>query len=430
MKISNCVYRLYQLWVISLVGMSLYPYKLPSNYKYLGLNVDYFFFIAIFFVINILVISANNPFKIYRQLKGSTLLFIILFLLYGALSCFWVKSLEFWLVSLGMFIFYLTSSLVMGYFFSSSVYYYNKFSKFALRAISIFVVIGILKAFVDSFHTAYLGDYSSVIDYRSSEIMIILGHLPFALSLCINRKRILNYILLSLLIVGVFLTFSRTAMVGVTVTLLIYLFFSIFTFKVFSKRVLAFWLTLAGVLVLVAPVASNTLLGKRIDAISNSLPLLFGSNDDFVIGDGDARRKMILSGPKKIISERPMVGTGLGNYMVVLRQIEDNKWLHARSHNLYLSYMAELGVIGFFLFIMIPISLLLNMVRRMTISRRDSVFFYYKLTLIAQCSVLFSLFIMFIAQEFVTAPYIWYFFGLCLAQYLILRDYCATCSNR
>ncbi len=116
---------------------------------------------------------------------------------------------------------------------------------------------------------------------------------------------------------------------------------------------------------------------------------------------------------------RPWHGSGMGGYLNGIKQLTDDEYLWARSHNFYYSYLAEFGWLGFaplaaFVF-WFPVQALRTMMRMR----------YGKLRMLAAAVFAGSLpiSVMMVAQEFVSAPYIWLHWILLAALLGAVEDY-------
>ncbi|QQR78527.1 MAG: O-antigen ligase family protein [Candidatus Moraniibacteriota bacterium] len=132
------------------------------------------------------------------------------------------------------------------------------------------------------------------------------------------------------------LTFSRGGYIGLLSGWLIFLFLSWKDFSVSMKKGVggALFLSFLAVSLLGQPVLSR-----------------FGSS--FTLADASSTERIVLwQEALGYILDRPLLGTGLGNYIVVARPMLDT---HAPfyAHNLYLDIALEIGILGLMLFLAI-----------------------------------------------------------------------------
>lgn len=76
-----------------------------------------------------------------------------------------------------------------------------------------------------------------------------------------------------------------------------------------------------------------------------------------------AERRMYLSQAEKLIKNRPLLGTGIGNYTSVLNKEEGNRqpaWVNQPVHNGFLLLLAENGILSFLFFAGFLVSLILK----------------------------------------------------------------------
>jgi O-antigen ligase len=143
----------------------------------------------------------------------------------------------------------------------------------------------------------------------------------------------------------------------------------------------------------------NTSISERFGYLSNTIGAL-SSGDNVQSGEQDFDRTMLLAFAFELIQNNPLFGVGIGlaNYQRGLEDIGVNFHRLSKSHNFYVSYLAELGVFGlsilFFAFFRIYRVLKINAFG-------------------AQCFKTAAILLIF--NEYILLPELWYFFGLLLA---------------
>ncbi|MFA6421788.1 MAG: O-antigen ligase family protein [Candidatus Buchananbacteria bacterium] len=174
------------------------------------------------------------------------------------------------------------------------------------------------------------------------------GFMAFALFIAIflylkeskNYKRLLILSGIVFVIVGLFFSFSRSAWLGVIVGIIISLVFT-FKNKTDFKKIAA--VSLSGIIIfcilgfLFYPIISGrVLINNRLEHKSIS------------------ERVLLINESTQIIKSN-IFGVGVGNYTFSLLKIKPGQpgWSYQPVHNIYLLILAEIGVIGFVLYLLI-----------------------------------------------------------------------------
>ena len=225
---------------------------------------------------------------------------------------------------------------------------------------------------------------------------VVLIALLFPLVLHVHQAQ--NKSLLWLIFCGatialcVALTFSRSGLIGLLFGLILY--YGRFTLMGMVKFSLA---ALAIVLFLASGVTERTterllLTGRTISALA--------SGEEIDRSVGDRNRALLVQGAIATAAQHFWLGTGLGmeNYRAGLQRSSPLP-LNSKSHNFYLSYLAELGIIGFMV--------LLGILHRIysylpPLSSRWRAF--------RVCFLVTA--IMMTMNEYILLPELWLFFGL------------------
>lgn len=153
--------------------------------------------------------------------------------------------------------------------------------------------------------------------------------LALALALFSKKRRLVFFIIFSLLFIVLLLTFSRGGYLGAISSLAVFVFFCGRSFSAKAKKFFFASLMVAIVIFLLFgwPVASR----------------LFSSFD---LGEGsNAGRLTIWQDSIEIIKKSPLLGVGLGNYSLSVGLGQDYR-NSVTSHNLYLDILAETGLLG------------------------------------------------------------------------------------
>lgn len=148
-------------------------------------------------------------------------------------------------------------------------------------------------------------------------------------------RRIWHEISMALLILGIFVTFSRVAWIAAACVTLGFLIYTYLRSK--QKR--------AGTIAFVTIVSCATILGVWNDLLFTRLSDIPASKS---YQDRGAYNKQAL----EIFKSWPILGTGPGNYIPIMRQMfHVEPWQYQPPHNAFIFILAELGIIGLLFFI-------------------------------------------------------------------------------
>lgn len=197
-------------------------------------------------------------------------------------------------------------------------------------------------------------------------------------------------------------TFSRSGIIGVVACILLY-------YLRFSLGGLA---KTAAVVLLIVTVAYSGVADKSLQrlerVIVTSQMLIHGESLDNSMNDFN--RVMLLKGAIATATDNFWFGTGLGleNYQKAFHKVSDYGQA-SKAHNFYISYFAELGLMGFSLLMLI---LYLASRKLYPLSSRHKAF---KVSFVAMA-------LMMTMNEYILMPELWFFYGM-LAGLSRARDY-------
>ena len=170
---------------------------------------------------------------------------------------------------------------------------------------------------------------------------------------------------------------------------------SFYAFSVSKRGVLIGSIVLVGIV--------GVYLSGFADAMFDRFASMSTTLSDFQSGrlgadDQDFRRITLFNSAISIIKENFFFGTGVGveNYLNELKRVEPNLPTHyGKSHNFYLSYFAELGLIGFSLLLFLLVGI------------------YRKIRSILAMKISFiTMAIVMLVSEYILLPELWFFFGM------------------
>jgi O-antigen ligase len=152
-----------------------------------------------------------------------------------------------------------------------------------------------------------------------------------------GRGRILLSLIMPILFFGLALTFSRTGVLAMMLSL-----FVVGYWIAREKRIATVLVTLA-ILVLIAAVLPET-FWARVGTIG---PSMEGRRESF------GTRVDLWSMGLQMIRDHPILGVGLGNFATATMRYAHGEYLMSRlvAHNAYMSVVAETGIIGLCLFL-------------------------------------------------------------------------------
>jgi tetratricopeptide (TPR) repeat protein len=177
--------------------------------------------------------------------------------------------------------------------------------------------------------------------------------IPLLLSLFLaTRNLYFKFILLLVIFVSflaIVLTYSRGGWISMLASLM--LFFA-FSFKKIKSHIKPLFIMLAVFMIVTFIILKPANVGKTGQSIKSEL----SSQTRSVSGN---LRTTVWQNAFKILRDNPIFGVGPGAFGSSYYKYQSVPWLYAKyTHNHYLQYMAELGIIGFFLFASIILSAL------------------------------------------------------------------------
>lgn len=355
-----------------------------------------------------------------RLNSGSKLVDISLYgwLLYGTISVLWVKDVLSWAIYMAQWWFYVI--LVFGVTVSNVSR--NKGSLTTLlKAIAYSIGAMSLAGMIRLFLLGYPDSNVMLILNRNASLLLLLPFFPMLLSLYdVFQSKMMFGLILVVSFLSLVFTFSRAAFLGTTAGSLSYLVLSM------NRSNLRKALRYVPVIVLVLFLLTYTVvafvpehymvkLTTRIVSIGNAIVFLEGQSSIV----SDMRRANLVRAGFQIFKENPLLGTGVGmeNYLYYFPYYID-VGKQARTHNLYLSYLGELGLLGFpwlISFFGFTATFLFRSIARMpsVTHRRISVGFF---------SGHLALLVTFFFNEYLTFPAVWFFWGIAFAYNIAFRD--------
>jgi O-antigen ligase len=132
---------------------------------------------------------------------------------------------------------------------------------------------------------------------------------------------------------------------------------------------------------------------------------------EFEVGESDYKRFVLIEAAKQIISDNFWFGTGVGltNYRRAFSESALYTDRDSKSHNFYLSYFAELGLIGFVLILSVFFAIYC------LLSAKDPRLRFSKAIFLSIAVIMFM-------SEYILLPEIWFLFGVLAGVVLRLES--------
>lgn len=345
--------------------------------------------------------SSSIPWTIFGPLVG--------LVLYILASCFWVVSHRSWLIYSVMWFYYIVSFLLITTWFARHLDWVQCKSIFTwMGYATVFVAaVGIIRYLV-------LGNPDAnpwPLINRNGFVFYLIPSIPVLYAACetTGKSRFVALSLLCIAMIGCALTFSRMGMMGMSLAMGLYFLYP--TTRTFARGLLAVLFS-AVCLWLISRYVPH--VSAKIESITNTVTALV-TDAEIMEGQLDYRRFVLLEEAKAIVREHWLLGTGVGleNY---LENYSANEMEPMKPHNLYLSYLAEFGVVGFSCLLAFMLGITYCLFRAVRHARNTNAFPLMKGLLCGHVAVMF----MFVFNEYITSPTVWAFWGFAIGAALIV----------
>jgi O-antigen ligase len=148
-----------------------------------------------------------------------------------------------------------------------------------------------------------------------------------------------NLAIIFSLLITTFLTFSRSAYLGLLISLFVFLIFG-FKLLIFRKKILLTSLIILTVLFFFMP---RSPISERFTSSFNTYE---SSNIERLSNWEEASH---------LIKKHPIIGVGIGNYSINIAKLRNMDYINYRlpvyAHNTYLDILAEMGIVGLLLWL-------------------------------------------------------------------------------
>ena len=400
--------KIYGLWPIAFVSISfismLFKYRCcPKAADVVLIGYVPFLLVAIFALISGTLRGIRLSFPRSRLLRLS----LIGILVYGLFSLLWVEDYQSWLVYFGMWFFYIFVILVgVSSYISRSMADAKKLLDNYILGVGVAFGISIV-TFVLVAQNAYARPLPVV--HRGIPSFVAAQLFPVVIALYLTQKKPVYLLTAVTYVLGILLIKSRTGIVGTTIGLI--LAFVLLNKPHLMGRRKVFIAVMVVFSVLVALSLEGKPLLDRVKQVFNWLNIAEGRIEQ---GELDYRRAVMWSEAISVFRRHMLLGTGMGldNYLLkVARYIFVPKYFLARPHNLYLSYLGAFGIIGFLPLIGFLFGLAYWYWYNSRFIRVQELRLIGKAFFIGHVSIL----VMFLGQEHITNPFVWFGWGLGIA---------------
>lgn len=335
----------------------------------------------------LLLRSKPNIKQKHRGILSLALLFIIYTFMNTFINGFSFSNFAYWFAwVLNFFIFFAAAN----FFSTIPLKTAQKVIKSTITILVIGAVIGIVKFFIGISDDA---NFMPVMN-RNGTVVFIVMLLPLVFYLntmktISNKKAILFF---GIIFTALIFTFSRSGIIGAMMGIVLYYL------KLTPKNIVIvtfIFMVSAGLFF----VGSNSLLVKRMAKTAVTIEKIVHS-DEIIQGQSDYNRIKLMQAAIDISKQNFWFGAGLGlkNYQREFHKVSNHP-RDSKAHNFYLSYFAELGLIGFIILISFFVVIFNNL------APLKSKYRTFKVTFICIA-------VMMTMNEYILLPEIWYFLGI------------------
>ncbi len=413
--------KVYLLWALVLISYVLWPFEAGKVDTRIALNLplEYVPLLMVFGAGWFSGVFRGRPFLPSRPRYLSIFALGIIF--YGASSFGWVVNHRLWLQYFIMWLVYLFSFFAMvGSFSGEAPERFLKFLDQFFLILTAYALLIVGRHFISPVQPYAGGDYldfAPIIRYRISQVLTILPYIPVAIRMYFATNRPVYLVFLGVGSSEILLSLSRAGIVGwIAVLVLSAVIGGRELVQPKNRRRI-----LAVVLTVTLAVAISVELGgerfiQRVLSILYIGQIWFGnlSGPQALSEVGAGGRSILVREALRIFLERPWLGTGVGNY---LEYVQSGPVLPASPHNFYLTYLSEFGVLGFVPLLAFVLYLMYFLwYRSAMVGDIDQ-----RVVLQGFIAANVAFLVIFLASDFMTTPYIWFFWGLSIAYGLSAR---------
>lgn len=271
---------------------------------------------------------------------------------------------------------------------------FNEVIKNVMYVIVVATVVGIIK-YISGISKD--GNFMPLLNRNGTTLWVVTGGI-MALYSFINRiiswKK--AFIIYAILCVGIVLTMSRMGVISFV--------FGQIVFIMLLKGMVIKRMFQVIIVIIIVFVALSILMPSTLDRIISlkNISQVYVNDTTIYKGMPDYRRTELIRAGIYNIKNNWLFGTGPGleNYKEGLKGFIITTHV-GKAHNFYISYLAELGIVGFSMFIYLLI-LILSLLRKIINSRQRSLFVSFWITIM----------FMLLMNEYITIPEVWIIWGM------------------
>jgi len=263
-------------------------------------------------------------------------------------------------------------------------------------------------------HMGILGEAN----YAAAKLCVLLPFILFLTSLYMRRRqwKRLFFVMGVGLVIGITIFVTGSRMGGLLAALILGVFILKEMHWLRQFRVLLVFFMILGILSASFISLPQEPLSRALRYLTNRYGVIAafiqtGEEQFHEVRETSLRERIdVFRAGLNMFAEHPLLGVGLGNFPFVIGEYDPN-YSSVYSHNTYLTVLAELGVVGFLLFILMCLRMLVSIFRMsafllppLPLSPQDPRFYPY---LLLSCLSLF--FIFFFLHDF-DSKYFWTLF--------------------
>ena len=372
-------------FAVNVFPLALMPYMSMDEARLAGVPLAY---IPIAAAGAVFILKSPYVSKVLQPL----LLYMVLFVIFITFNAFYQRFL------IGTIVYYL--SWIFNFLLLLCVYsYFTKVDKSeAVEILTYFFKIVVLACFVGWFR--YFSGLSPDANFmpmvnRNGTVVFLITVAPLLFFLYQIKKITITKLIAIWFVLFITLLFlqSRSGLIGFVFVTLLY--FQRFNVKSILTSCLA---ALIFIFVLVSPVADK--IGGRLIDAQNSVSTL-SSGQQIEQGEKDYARYMLIKAAWTIFENNMLFGGGIGvpNYRAEFKENVNFFHRNSKSHNFYLSYLAELGLVGFTILFVILSHIYKSLAYLSSDYRAFRVSFL-------------GLALMMTMNEYILLPELWFFYGM------------------
>lgn len=353
------------------------------------------------------------------------ILYLPLFLLivFISLNPLWVIDLKSWFIYYFMFIVYIFGLL--------SFVSYAKYSKldmldFTNKYIFLLVIVAIialiklpliLSGLVGKFQFTDLGLNPFSFMNKNFAIFMYVPFLSIAFFNYYKSQTTKSFWIFIVIFTTSYLIFSRSGMAAATFSVISTFSFLLLNkyYKNINQKILIY---LSSFIVIIMIFLGDVIVSK-FELMLNVFNILFGHIE---VGGHDHHRTLIKEAALSIFKQNMFIGSGLGieNYVYYYPKglfENDSKYLYTVAHNLYLTYSAQLGIVGFSILLYF-FTALIYFFFKYSFSSNYELKIYARVFLVGHLTIL----IMFVGNEYITSPFPWFYWAIAIATINQLKN--------